>query len=162
VWAEFRPLLIWPTAGLKVYLVEEESRSGARWPADKTFPPTTVPCVLFAELVEVGKHLNIEILSYAEVLKLEGDIGKLFVQVKQKPRFIDLEKCTGCRRLRQGLPGEIPNEFDACLNSRRAAYKRYPQAIPNAFAIEKLGVSPCKATCPAGIHVLGFIALIRE
>ena len=30
----------------------------------------------------------------------------------------------------------------------KAVYREFAQAIPNAFAIEKSGVAPCKNACP--------------
>lgn len=41
-------------------------------------------------------------------------------------------------------------------------YKRYPQAVPGTFAIDKKGTSPCKATCPAHISVQGYVALVAQ
>jgi NADPH-dependent glutamate synthase beta subunit-like oxidoreductase/Pyruvate/2-oxoacid:ferredoxin oxidoreductase delta subunit len=34
--------------------------------------------------------------------------------------------------------------------------------VPSIFAIEKRGPAPCKAACPAGIHVQGYLALIAQ
>ncbi len=47
-------------------------------------------------------------------------------------------------------------------NVRRAAFRRYAQAVPGAFSIEKRGTSPCKATCPAHISVQGYVALTAQ
>ena len=54
------------------------------------------------------------------------------------------------------------NEYDMALSDRRAAFRRYAQAVPGAFSIEKRGTSPCKATCPAHISVQGYVALTAE
>ena len=48
------------------------------------------------------------------------------------------------------------------MAEQRAAYKLYPQAVPNAYAIEKRGIAPCRDACPAGQRAQGYIALIRE
>ena len=48
------------------------------------------------------------------------------------------------------------------LRNRKAAFKLYPQAMPSAFSIDKLGTSPCKATCPAHISIQGYVALIAQ
>nr|MDA8404785.1 FAD-dependent oxidoreductase [Desulfobacteraceae bacterium] len=57
---------------------------------------------------------------------------------------------------------ETPNRFDEGLRGRKAAYKLYPQAMPGAYAIEKRGTAPCKATCPAHVSVQGWIALMHQ
>jgi len=73
---------------------------------------------------------------------------------------VDLAKCTACGECAKVCPIGLSNEYDAGLSLRRAAYKRYPQAIPGAYAISKLGQSPCKVACPAGISVQGYVNLI--
>ncbi len=34
--------------------------------------------------------------------------------------------------------------------------------MPNAYAIDKRGIAPCRDACPAGQRAQGYIALIRE
>ncbi len=48
------------------------------------------------------------------------------------------------------------------MRDRKATYKKYAQAIPGAFAISKLGSSPCRIECPAHISVQGYIALVAK
>ncbi len=55
------------------------------------------------------------------------------------------------------------DRFNEALNPRRAIYRLYPQAIPGSFAVERrIEKSPCKVTCPAGVNVHGYVALIRR
>ncbi len=56
----------------------------------------------------------------------------------------------------------LPDQFNEGLAPRHAAFKLYPQAVPNAYAIEKRGIAPCRDACPAGQRAQGYIALIRE
>jgi len=65
------------------------------------------------------------------------------------------------RRLRLGLSVILPDKFNEDLSPRRAAYKLYPQATPNAYAIEKKA-SPPVETPARGQRAQGYIALIRE
>src|SRR4030042_2825339 len=48
------------------------------------------------------------------------------------------------------------------MSQRKAVYRPFPQAVPGAYVIEKLGKSPCSATCPAGVNAHGYIALISQ
>jgi heterodisulfide reductase subunit A-like polyferredoxin len=55
----------------------------------------------------------------------------------------------------------MPDEFNLGLSQRQAAYRLYPQAIPSAYAIQKLDRAPCTITCPANINVQGYIQLVK-
>jgi len=57
---------------------------------------------------------------------------------------------------------ELPNEYDQGLATRRAAYKKYAQAIPGAFAIQKADKAPCRLACPAGLNVQGYVQMVKE
>ena len=151
-------------SGYKVYLVEKSPAiGGAMAQLDKTFPTNDCAmCTLSPKLVECGRHLNIEILTCAEVMGIEGEVGNFEVLVKKHPRYIDLQKCTGCGDCAKVCPVEMPSEFDHGLASRKAIYRPYAQAFPSAFAIDKEGKPPCKLACPAGVNVQGYIALIRQ
>jgi heterodisulfide reductase subunit A-like polyferredoxin len=57
---------------------------------------------------------------------------------------------------------EIPDAFNLKMSTRRAVFKRYAQAIPGAFAIDKQGVSPCRFACPAGVNAHAYVTLIAQ
>lgn len=148
-------------SGYYVYLVEKSPAIGGTMSQlDKTFPTNDCSmCIISPKLVECGSHPNIELLTLAELNALEGEEGRFKATILQHPRYIDPKKCTGCGECAQICPVLRENEFDEGLSERKAAYKRYPQAVPGAFSIEKRGTSPCKAACPAHISVQGYLAL---
>jgi heterodisulfide reductase subunit A-like polyferredoxin len=151
-------------AGIKVYLMDNAtSIGGAMAQLDKTFPTNDCAmCIMSPKLVEVGRHLNIELINSAEVEAISGEPGNFKVNIRQKPRFVDLNKCTGCGDCATVCPISLPDEFNGGLSTRKAIYKLYPQAIPNAFAIEKAGTAPCRDACPIHQRAQGYIALIAE
>ncbi|MDO8490990.1 MAG: NAD(P)-binding protein, partial [Dehalococcoidia bacterium] len=149
-------------SGFKVYLVEETTSVGGRMSQlDKTFPTNDCAmCMISPKLIEVSKHINIELVTNARVQSVEGQEGDFKVKVLKKPRFIDTTKCTSCGDCADACPVVLSSEFEQGLATRKAAFKRYPQAIPSAFAISKRGTSPCKVACPAHISAQGYVALI--
>ena len=151
-------------AGYKVYLVENKSAIGGHMAQlDKTFPTNDCAmCIVSPKLVDVGRHRNVEVLVDSDVLSVRGTVGDFTVRVRTRPRYIDLDKCTGCGDCASVCPVVIPNHFDEGLAEQRAAYKLYPQAVPNAYAIVKRGVAPCRHACPAEQRAQGYIAHIRE
>ncbi|HUV92582.1 MAG TPA: FAD-dependent oxidoreductase, partial [Anaerolineales bacterium] len=150
--------------GFKVYLVETASAIGGKMAQlDKTFPTNDCAmCTISPKLIETGQHPNIEVMTDTDVLELDGQAGNFSVQVRHKPRYVDLSKCIGCGDCSEVCPIIIPDEYNEGLNQRRAVFKLYPQAVPNAYAIEKRGIAPCRDACPAGQRAQGYIALIRE
>jgi heterodisulfide reductase subunit A-like polyferredoxin len=118
--------------------------------------------VISPKLVEVGRHINIDLLTNSELLELKGEPGNFTAVVRKNPRFIDLDKCTSCGECAKVCPIETVNDYDEGLSRRKAAFKQYQQAMPGAFAISKRGTAPCKATCPAHVSVQGYIALINQ
>jgi heterodisulfide reductase subunit A-like polyferredoxin len=151
-------------AGYKVYLVDKKPAIGGHMAQlDKTFPTNDCAmCTISPKLVDCGRHRNIELLMDSDVLGVSGEAGHFSARVRTRPRYIDLDKCTGCGDCGEVCPVIIPGRFDEGLATQNAAYKLYPQAVPNAFAIEKRGISPCRDACPAHQRAQGYIALIRE
>jgi heterodisulfide reductase subunit A2 len=151
-------------SGYKVFVVESNSAIGGKMAQlDKTFPTNDCSmCIISPKLVEAGRHLNIELLTLTEVQEVRGGPGNFTVKLREKPRFIDMQKCTACGECAKVCPIEIPNLFDMGLRDKKAAYKLYPQAMPGAYAIDKRGTAPCKAACPAHVGVQGWIALMNQ
>jgi heterodisulfide reductase subunit A-like polyferredoxin len=150
--------------GFKVYLVETKSAIGGKMAQlDKTFPTNDCSmCTISPKLVETGRHPNIEIMTTTDVLDIKGEAGDFTVKVRHRPRYIDMDKCVACNDCVEVCPVSTPGEFDEGLAPRKAIYKMYPQATPNAYAIEKKGIAPCQNACPADQKAQGYIALIKE
>jgi heterodisulfide reductase subunit A-like polyferredoxin len=148
-------------SGFKVHLVQKESSIGGIMSAlDKTFPTgDCAMCMISPKMVDIGRHMNIEIHSCSELVELEGVPGDFKATILKKARYVDLKKCTGCEACIAKCPVEASSEFNQDLAVRTAINRRYPQAVPGAVAIDKLGVSPCRIQCPAEVNAHAYVTL---
>ncbi len=125
--------------GFKVYLLEKgESIGGHMAQLDKTFP--TLDCSICIEgpkMVDVGRHPNIEIIPYADLLSVSGFIGNFKVKIRKNPRYVIPENCTGCGECKDVCPIEYPNEWDMSLGVRKAISAPFDQAVPLDYTINK-------------------------
>lgn len=125
-------------AGHKVVLVEREPTIGGKMVMlDKTFPTLDCSaCISTPKMVAVAQHPNIELLTYSEVTEVSGYIGNFTVTVKQKARYVDHTKCTGCGTCWEKCPKKVPSEFNQYMSERKAIYIPFPQAVPNKPCID--------------------------
>jgi heterodisulfide reductase subunit A len=103
---------------------------------DKTFP--TLDCSICIEgpkMVDVGRHPNIEIISYADIVGVSGYVGNFKIKVKKNPRYIIQEDCTGCGECKDVCPIEYPNEWDVNMGVRKAISVPFEQAVPLVYTI---------------------------
>ncbi|MBN2137470.1 MAG: FAD-dependent oxidoreductase [Sedimentisphaerales bacterium] len=148
-------------AGFKVYLVESGTAIGGHMAQlDKTFPTNDCAmCTMSPRLVTAGTHRNIEIITNAELVELSGRAGNFTARLAVKPNYVDMDKCTGCGDCAQVCPVAVPDEYNQLLNDRKAVFKQYPQAVPNKFAMTRIGVPPCHDSCPIHGNPCGYVAL---
>lgn len=127
-------------AGQKVYLVEREASIGGQMAKfDKTFPTMDcAACILTPKMVAVAQDPNVELLTYTEVQHVDGFVGNFKVTVKQKPRYVIEDACTGCGDCTTAciLKNRFFNSFDEGLSKRSAAYLPFPQATPLVAVID--------------------------
>jgi heterodisulfide reductase subunit A2 len=85
-------------SGFYVYLLEKSPAIGGKMSQlDKTYPTNDCSmCIMAPKLVECGRHLNIEIITYADIESVEGSAGNFKVKVKKRARSIDMDRCVGC------------------------------------------------------------------
>jgi len=84
---------------------------------------------------EVELHPNIEILSLAEVISLQGEPGNFQVEIRQEARYVT-DACTRCGECTSVCPVILPNEYDSGMAARKAIYTPIPQSTPGTYVID--------------------------
>ena len=146
--------------GYEVHLVEKTPSIGGRMAQlDKTFPTNDCSmCILSPKMITCAGHQNVTLHTYSEVEDISGQFPHLKVTIKEKARFTNISKCTGCGDCIVKCPVKVPNEFEEGLSTRKAIYLPFPQAVPRKVTIDaehcrmitekKCGI--CKKVCQAG------------
>ncbi len=142
-----------------VTIVEKNMSIGGKMAQlDKTFPTMDCSaCICAPKMVEAAQHSNINIITYAEVVKVSGYVGNFKVTIRKKAKYVDWDLCTGCGTCIEKCPTKkIADEFDLGMSNRTAIYKEFPQAVPSKPRIDadfcvkitkdKCGV--CEKICP--------------
>lgn len=126
-------------AGFQVDLVEKEPTIGGKMAQiDKTFPTLDcAACILTPKMVDAAQHEGIQIMAYSQVESVKGFVGNFTVTIRHKARYVDETKCTGCGLCTEKCPQKkAPNAFNLGLNTRRAIYIPFAQAVPKVATID--------------------------
>jgi len=125
-------------SGFPVILLEKNPSIGGKMSQlSETFPTLDCSqCILTPKMVEAKQHPNITLMTYSELESVSGYIGNFKVKVRQKAKYIDWDKCTGCDICVGKCPKKTQDEFNQGLTERKAVYKMFPQAIPNRVVID--------------------------
>ncbi len=136
-------------SGIEVHLAESSPFLG-------NGGASTVPKhLLNVRLLEVSKHAQVTVRTNTRVIRTEGEAGRFSVELRQHPRYVDLSRCTACMDCIEVCPVTVPGTDHKAIYLTEAAQ-------PGCAVIDKLGKAPCANTCPGGIHVQGYVALIAE
>jgi len=133
--------------GYKVVIIDKTSTiGGAMVKLDKTFPTNDCSiCTAAPKMVEVSRHPNIQLITYAELNSLDGKPGKFKANVFKKSKYVDPDKCTGCDDCTEVCPVDVVSSFDEKITTRKAIYIEVPQAVPIVYTIDHENCTGCGA-----------------
>jgi heterodisulfide reductase subunit A len=125
-------------AGFKVHLIEKQPTIGGIMALlDKVFPQNDCSiCILGPKMVDVARHPNINMITMAEVESVSGYVGNFKVHVKQRARYVDIDKCTSCGDCVEVCPIDVPSRTDQSLTWQKAIQIPFPQAVPSSYFID--------------------------
>ena len=141
-------------AGHDVFLLEREPYLGGRVARLREYFPKLCPpsCGLEINFRRLKQNPRVQIMTLAEVKKVEGKPGDFTVTVELKPRRVN-GNCTACDKCLPACPVERPDDYNYGVGTTKAIYLPYKLCHPNHHVIDEatcLGEScgKCLAYCP--------------
>ena len=139
--------------GFQVALVEKESSIGGRMiTLSKVFPTLDCcSCITTPKMSAVAHHPNIHLFTYCEVQSVRPHGRSFDATILQKPRYVDVSKCTGCRECEYECPITVPSPFDRNLGAYRAIRVPFSTAVPQKAVLDPencLWCGKCEQACP--------------
>jgi heterodisulfide reductase subunit A2 len=100
---------------------------------DKTFPTNDCAmCILSPRMLEISRHPLITIQTSTQALEVQGRAGDFQVLLSRSPRFVDVDRCTGCGECVRVCPQSLADPYNLGLSQTKAIHLPFAQAIPQA------------------------------
>ncbi|MDM8515410.1 FAD-dependent oxidoreductase [Desulfobacterales bacterium HSG16] len=139
-----------------VVLLEKSAALGGILPKLHRTYPDCACCRIYKSMLDAETHPNIRILTHSEITDVKQDGPQDWsVSISTRTKCIDPDKCIAC-----GLCAEVCPQEVLCggIESRKAAFIPYPQAVPYAYSIDTEeclhfkddSCRECEKICPTG------------
>ncbi len=150
--------------GIEVDLITADSALGLEELGDSAVGVETEHPHLWPLALRAATHPLVRVHTDADVRAVYGKQGRFAIRAVRRPRFVRTDICTSCGRCED----ECSVKVNTILHGERIGHSAIHAPIPgvrtapSAFYIEKNGVAPCRAACPLGINVQGFVSLLSK
>lgn len=138
----------------RVVVVEKDPSIGGKMiRLSKVFPTLDcASCITTPKMAAAAHHERITILTYSTLENLQrGSDGLLEAVVVKRARFVDEEKCIGCRQCEYQCPMLVPDEDQGGFSARKAIYIPFSNAVPQVALLDAencMLCGKCAKVCP--------------
>ena len=118
----------------------------------KVFPTLDcASCITTPKMAAAAHHEKIRIFTDSDLQTLQRTNGDLSATVTRRPRYVDLDKCIGCRQCEYGCPVYVPDEEQGGFTMRKAIHIPFSNAIPQIATLDVENCTlcgKCAKVCP--------------
>ncbi len=137
----------------KVAIVEKDATIGGKMiRLSKVFPTLDcASCITTPKMAAAAHHENITIFTYCDLNSLERTGEGIVAAITQRPRYVDANKCIGCRKCEYSCPILVNDEEQGGFSARKAIYIPFSNAIPQIALMDIehcMLCGKCEKVCP--------------
>ncbi len=140
--------------GYTVAVVDKDATIGGKMiRLSKVFPTLDcASCITTPKMSSAAHHDNITLFTYCTLDNLKRESpDRVVAQLTQKPRYVDPDKCIGCRKCEYDCPVYVPDDEQGGFNMRKAIYIPFSNAIPQIALLDAENCAlcgKCAKVCP--------------
>ncbi len=122
--------------GFKVAVVEKDATIGGKMiRLSKVFPTLDcASCITTPKMAAAAHHENITLFTFCELKFLDRQDGLVAATITQKPRYVDPDKCIGCRQCEYECPVYVPDEEQGGSVPARLSISPFPMPFRKSLS----------------------------
>ena len=136
-----------------VAVVERDASIGGKMiRLSKVFPTLDCSsCITTPKMAAAAHHDNITLFTYCRLNSLKQNGKNLTASVTQRPRYVDPDRCIGCRQCEYTCPIYVADDEEGGFSARKAIYIPFSNAIPQIALMDVencILCGKCEKACP--------------
>lgn len=117
----------------KVAIVEKDTSIGGKMiRLSKVFPTLDCSsCITTPKMAAAAHHDNITIFTYCDLKSLAREGRVLTASITQRPRYVDAEKCIGCRQCEYSCPVYVADKEEGIFRPQSNLHPLFQRHSPD-------------------------------
>ena len=139
--------------GFQVAIVDKDASIGGKMiRLSKVFPTLDcASCITTPKMAAAAHHENIRVFTYCDIASLDRQADVIVAVVTQRPRYVDAQKCIGCRQCEYNCPVYVADDEQGGFSATKAISIPFSNAIPQTAVLDVescMLCGKCAKVCP--------------
>jgi heterodisulfide reductase subunit A len=137
----------------QVAVIEKDASIGGKMiRLSKVFPTLDcASCITTPKMAAAAHHENITLYTYCDLQSLQRSKNRIQAAVVQRPRYVEPEKCIGCRQCEYNCPVLVTDPEQGGFTATKAIAIPFSNAIPQLAVLNPeqcMLCGKCAKVCP--------------